>query len=432
MKHAFVFFLLFFTISAFSQSTTTRFAGNWNTNGNWTNNRPGANTNATIQHQMTLNTDINIGTGTYTVTPSGSIVDPTGGSRRNITVGNNGLLNITGGNVQIEGNYSGGIGSSAGLNLNGGNVTVGGTFIGGSFHVGPLDTLIVGDTELLHSNSYTIDSLGVLIINGDLDLKGGSWFQALEINCNGNIFVNGSVTATAGFLGILRINGSGAIQSVGSVVGNAGWNIINFLGTSINGTNCTGNCKYGGGGGLPIELLSFDASYNEQGKVELEWTTESEINNDYFIVEKSRDGYIFTEIDRLKGAGNSMEQRSYSLQTDPDAVVIYYRLTQVDFDGSSKTFPAVALGAPAVFKENEWMVYPNPARENETINVFVKEAEAGSIIEIRDMSGKLVFFKEMGNMLEAIAIDNRFTAGMYIVSVVNSSSIETKKLMISH
>ncbi|MBK9423627.1 MAG: hypothetical protein IPN54_05800 [Bacteroidetes bacterium] len=87
---------------------------------------------------------------------------------------------------------------------------------------------------------------------------------------------------------------------------------------------------------LPVELLYFNAfKYNEQVKVE--WVTATEINNDYYIVERSSDGTDFEMVEVVPGAGNSNFLINYFIfDKDPFSGKSYYRLKQVDFDGAIK------------------------------------------------------------------------------------------------
>jgi hypothetical protein len=84
---------------------------------------------------------------------------------------------------------------------------------------------------------------------------------------------------------------------------------------------------------LPIELLTFSAE-NRSGINYLQWTTASEINNDHFDLERSSNGFDFTTIHTVRGAGNSTDERQY-FTTDSKAPVgiSYYRLKQVDYNG---------------------------------------------------------------------------------------------------
>ncbi|MCX6290696.1 MAG: FG-GAP-like repeat-containing protein, partial [Bacteroidetes bacterium] len=84
---------------------------------------------------------------------------------------------------------------------------------------------------------------------------------------------------------------------------------------------------------LPIELLSFTAGLRGK-KVLLEWSTASEINNDYFTLERSFNGSDFKSIGEVKGAGTSTTTLNYSFMDEhPVSGISYYRLKQTDYDG---------------------------------------------------------------------------------------------------
>lgn len=86
---------------------------------------------------------------------------------------------------------------------------------------------------------------------------------------------------------------------------------------------------------LPIVLLNFEAKV-EEGSVRLLWQTASEQDNDYFVIEKSVDGISFEEAVRLPGAGNTSTGATYqTMDFKPYLGVSYYRLRQVDIDGTS-------------------------------------------------------------------------------------------------
>jgi hypothetical protein len=85
----------------------------------------------------------------------------------------------------------------------------------------------------------------------------------------------------------------------------------------------------------PIELISFAAFPHSEG-VQLEWITASELNNDYFTIERSQSGEGFEPVNTVRGAGTKSNQSKYSLlDSNPLAGTSYYRLKQTDFDGKS-------------------------------------------------------------------------------------------------
>lgn len=115
---------------------------------------------------------------------------------------------------------------------------------------------------------------------------------------------------------------------------------------------------------LPVELLSFDAGI-EQNNVVLDWSTASEVNSDYFTVEKSVDGINFTEFSKVRSRGNSVLKNNYStVDVSPFEGTSYYRLKQTDFDGGIKYSEVKTINMHAY---NEFEIYPNPGNSLITI-----------------------------------------------------------------
>lgn len=95
----------------------------------------------------------------------------------------------------------------------------------------------------------------------------------------------------------------------------------------------------------PVELSNFKVSQKEDSII-IQWKTFSEVNNDYFIIEKSIDAVLFIPLDTVKGAGKSdsiIEYVFYEEFSHSDSLMFYYRLRQVDFNGSLEIFSIVGL-----------------------------------------------------------------------------------------
>ena len=105
-------------------------------------------------------------------------------------------------------------------------------------------------------------------------------------------------------------------------------------------TNISGGCIV-----LPVELSNFNVRYDEKSKnVLLDWTTETEVNNDYFTIERSKDLVNFEVVDVVKGNGNSNITQNYHLiDNKPLKGTSYYRLKQTDYDGQFEYFKPVAV-----------------------------------------------------------------------------------------
>jgi hypothetical protein len=99
-----------------------------------------------------------------------------------------------------------------------------------------------------------------------------------------------------------------------------------------------------GGNTLPVELLSFSAK-KENDDVIIKWSTASEINNDFFTIERSTDGDHWEILKESKGAGNSSSLIEYSeLDENPHNGISYYRLKQTDYDGQFKYSQTTSVG----------------------------------------------------------------------------------------
>jgi len=141
---------------------------------------------------------------------------------------------------------------------------------------------------------------------------------------------------------------------------------------------------------LPVDLRYFEGK-RIGSNVLLEWETMAEINNDYFIVEKSTDGTNWDELLTVNGQGNTSEQTYYS-QIDIDGCngTCYYRLTQVDFDGNSEKFKVVAVSVNEAYNKLEISVSPNPI--NQTANIAFTAPESGMFsLTVTTQTGQVMY-----------------------------------------
>ncbi|MBI2269961.1 MAG: T9SS type A sorting domain-containing protein [Bacteroidetes bacterium] len=135
---------------------------------------------------------------------------------------------------------------------------------------------------------------------------------------------------------------------------------------------------------LPIKLLNFRSLATDIG-VKLMWETASEINNDYFIVERSKDTRRWEYVEKIKGAGNSSELISYtSIDEIPLAGVSYYRLKQTDFDGNY-TYSSISSVTTETKLSTPFSLYPNPTNDRVTVQADKMEME---YVKIFELSGK--------------------------------------------
>ena len=161
-------------------------------------------------------------------------------------------------------------------------------------------------------------------------------------------------------------------------------------GTS-NGTAPTN--PYSSANPLPVVLRSFKVEPAE-GVAMISWETASEKDNDYFIIEKSTDGFNYHEVCRESGAGNSSSIKAYrKIDSSPSEGTSYYRLTQVDFNGKNETFNPVALQMGKITVQSELKlnkIAPNPFTDEFTISVNNPE-NTNMAIELFTQEGRKVW-----------------------------------------
>ena len=110
---------------------------------------------------------------------------------------------------------------------------------------------------------------------------------------------------------------------------------------------------------LPVELASFEGK-EESGIVELKWVTESELNNDFFIVERSPDGREFNPVAKVSGSGTTNDKHTYfALDNYPYNTITYYRLVQHDFDGSVNYSKIISVRV-TIDGDRKTGIFPNP------------------------------------------------------------------------
>ena len=173
----------------------------------------------------------------------------------------------------------------------------------------------------------------------------------------------------------------------------------------------------GGGSSLPIVLTSFDLNPHEEG-VGIEWVVHSQVNNDYYTIEKSKNAIDWVSVENINGAGNSnTEMRYHIVDSDPFLGVSYYRLTQTDFNGEYETFPPKSVEV----KDNKTIglhIYPNPAIDYIELDMEYSQYRLiNHDVQIFDIEGHRVYKKHFIGELRNFSIDiQKFKPGVYMVT----------------
>jgi hypothetical protein len=168
---------------------------------------------------------------------------------------------------------------------------------------------------------------------------------------------------------------------------------------------------------LPIELLSFTANCNEN-QTQLIWSTASENNSDYFEILKSHDGETWSVITTKQAAGFSTILQTYTYSELEKSIDAYYRLNQVDINGSNKLYDPVFIGCEGI--ASQLTTYPNPSMEGFNILISDSKLVGESTLIIRDAMGKIFLTKSISiesglNLFPITSLE--LENGVYFISV---------------
>lgn len=166
---------------------------------------------------------------------------------------------------------------------------------------------------------------------------------------------------------------------------------------------------------VPVELTAFEADA-VNASIQLSWSTASELNNDFFQIERSTDGRQFTVLGTVAGQGTTTEAQSYSyMDNTPNPGANYYRLKQVDFDGQSEYSDMVQVQMNAANFKGQVNLYPNPVSDQ----IFVEGAANVEEIKLTQLNGQLIRTINMGTNGDYRANISlaEVPAGMYVLEI---------------
>jgi hypothetical protein len=158
---------------------------------------------------------------------------------------------------------------------------------------------------------------------------------------------------------------------------------------------------------LPITLSQFTGKTIEKANL-LQWQTATEINTQFFEIERSLDAQNWSSIGTVKAAGNRQTIQNYDFLDEKPASKNYYRLKSVDNDGKSAFSSVIYLSNS---KEYELEVFPIPSKQHVTIRYNTPDSETAKVT-IYDVVGKLCYTTE-------IAVDN--TSSDYLIDISSLS-----------
>lgn len=217
--------------------------------------------------------------------------------------------------------------------------------------------LVVGGIHMRENSFLNLDATGSIEVGGDFYGRNN-----VDLNIDGNMHVSGDFTLGNNS----EITGGGSITVDGDV---------SIPGDADNG------------GILPIDLLYFKTDISNNA-VALSWATASEINNNYFTIERSFNGIDFEEIATIDGAGTSSQILEYSYN---DKLIregiAYYRLKQTDFDGEFETYNAVAIEIKDLKLDNVNSIHMS---DSELITSVTSQNSSEALIVLSNINGQII------------------------------------------
>ena len=176
---------------------------------------------------------------------------------------------------------------------------------------------------------------------------------------------------------------------------------------------------------LPIELISFTCNC-ENKKAILKWSSATETNSDFCLIERSNDAINWETIGKVKSAGNSSFLKNYSFTDEESKTSIsYYRLKQIDADGRFDYSHTLSFNNCEKI-ENELNLYPNPG--NGKLNLLFRgEANLFNSVSIYNSFGEKIYNSEKYS--STIDISDK-TAGIYFLYFNVRPNVIIKKIVI--
>jgi Secretion system C-terminal sorting domain len=184
---------------------------------------------------------------------------------------------------------------------------------------------------------------------------------------------------------------------------------------------------------LPVNLISFQGMLNNN-KVELNWKTASEVNVNYFMVERSFDGINFSDAGMVFAAGNSTTDNSYALSDNVANVtspVVYYRLRSVDNDSKSQLSETRIIRiSKTELTSITITTYPNPVASDLRITIPANWQNRKVMYEVVNLNGQVAKKIQTANSSQTENVNvSSLSPGMYVVRVSCEGETAQQKIV---
>lgn len=183
---------------------------------------------------------------------------------------------------------------------------------------------------------------------------------------------------------------------------------------------------------LPVELIEFSSTCILNG-VQLNWTTATELNNQYFLIEKSTNATEWDQVSKIIGHGTSNSTNKYiHTDTESSSEMVYYRLSQVDIDGNTTIFKTIDVKCDKNIPD-QMILFPNPASTEINIILNINNPVANGTIKLINNIGVIVLDTkvDLNNGINSFIFPIDADAGSYhILFSSDDVAISSQKLLI--
>ena len=210
----------------------------------------------------------------------------------------------------------------------------------------------------------------------------------------------------------------GTVTATGLTIGNDYYLMVD--GYAGDGCDFT-VANWSATGILPVTLVNFKGHNYKTGN-KLVWTTKTEVNNDYFIIQRSKDAKNFTDIGIVDGNGNSNIENNYEFIDDASLSGInYYRLKQIDFNGDYEHSRIIVLKS---INNIDVAIYPNPSSENLFFDLSESSDEVLTV-QYTNMLGSTItesISTNQGENTYQVKEFKNLKSGIYMIKIINSNN----------
>ena len=177
---------------------------------------------------------------------------------------------------------------------------------------------------------------------------------------------------------------------------------------------------------LPVTFVAFTGR-QVGNTIVLDWATASENDNNYFEIERSADGVNYVTIGYVDGAGNSSSLLGYQFTDNaPEQGQLYYRLSQVDFDGNREYADKVVAVLYTGSEIENLTIVPNPT--DGLFKVSASGSMAGGRIQLLSQAGQVVRIVDVDSFDATIDISD-MPSGIYILRFVTDTKVLQQKVV---